>query len=150
MKNFKDFIFKASAYTVLVLSIFYIYGGIFNLNENGIHWSRFVIIASYCALISGTELLNSALNIKPVFKTLIHYSVLLVGFVFVFFIAGASEVKPATVLVAVVLFSVVYFAIFLVNLGLKKLNTKLHSTEEEKPKNNKPKKKEYKSLYSDN
>ncbi len=148
MKIIKDFLLKASAYTVLILSAFYIYGGIAGLNENGIHWTRFLIIAGFGTLISGVELLNSSLTIKNIFKSVIHYTVLLVGFILVFFIAGSAELKPSTFFIAVVLFSVIYFAISLIALGVKKLWNKLPADKSENVAD-KPKKKEYQSLYGD-
>ncbi len=148
MKNIKEFVSKASVYTVLILSIFYIYGGISSLSQNGIHWTRFLIIAGYSCLIAGVDIFNRQLPIKNVFKTLIHYTVLLVGFVVVFFTAGTAEIKPATFFIAFVLFSVTYLAVSLISLGVKKLWNKLPSDKSE-PTADKPKKKEYHSLYGD-
>lgn len=151
MKIFKDFILKASAYTVLTLSLFYIYGGISSLNENGIHWTRFLIIAGYSCLIAGVELLNSCLTIKHIFKVIVHYSILLIGFIIIFFTAGTSSFKPSTLFIAVILFTVIYLAVSLIVLGIGKLNKNSKDDEPEKKNNcDKPKKKEYRSLYGDN
>lgn len=148
MKNIKDFLLKASAYTVLILSVFYIYGGIAGLSENGIHWTRFLIIAGFGTLISGVEQLNSCLPIRDIFKRVINYTILLVGFIVVFFLAGTAELKPSTFFIAVVLFSVAYLAISLIAIGVRKLWNKLPGDKSENA-TEKPKKKEYQSLYGD-
>ena len=147
MNNITKFISKASVYTVLVLSAFYLYGGVAGLNENGIHWTRFLIIAAYSSLIAAVEILSSKLKIKDIFKTLIQYTVLLLGFVIVFFISSNSEFKPSTLFVAFILFTVTYLAIALASLGIKRLWNKL--PDNKAPRSDKPKKKEYSSLFGD-
>ena len=156
MKKIKDFLLKTCGYAILILSVFYIFSAFLGASAYGILWDRFLVIIGYSLLISAADLLYSVLPIHKALCVLIHYALLLAGFIPIFIFLGAyasSPITPQRVFIAVAFFSILYFLAALAVWGVKALAAKVGkgslAKEEKTPKKKKKTKPEYRSLYSD-
>lgn len=153
MKKIEGFILKSCGYTVLLLIILYIFLTAMSLTDSGVPVGRFLLMLGYGCLISAAELVYKALEIRKALKVLIHYSMLLAGFMVVYLtIRGVTGNIAASILVAIAIFTLLYALILGAVIGIKRLVGKADSELERRPDRPKKKKEtpEYHSLYGDN
>ena len=152
MRKIEKLFLTGCGYSVLILSLFYIFAAITEFVNPAIKPGQFVLILLFGMIISLAELLYDILKVKKVFKCLIHYAVLFVAFFMIFVISGnIISTKAAGVFIAVVVYTFFYFFIWLITnlvrrtIGIadNKLESKFRKITNEK----KPQKNEYKSLY---
>lgn len=117
MKQIERFFLHSTAYTVVITIIFYIFS-LFGGYENAeMSFSRFLLILVYGFLISGSEILFVLQTLKPIFRYIIHFSVLFTGF-FVIFLSiknesGNMQFTAATVFAALIIFALLYALIMI-------------------------------------
>ncbi len=153
MKKIESFILKSCGYTVLLLLVLYIFLAAMGVTEQGVPIGRFLLMLGYGCLISGAELVYKALEVRKALKILIHYSMLLAGFMVVYLtIRGITGNIAASILIAVTIFTLLYALILGAVIGLKHLVSKADTELESRPDSPKKKKEapEYHSLYGDN
>ncbi len=149
MRRFERMLLCGTGYTVLILTLFYIFAAIARFEEMSIGVGRFFIILAFGMLIALAELIYGLLTLKRVFKCLIHYSLLLLAFIIVFMLGEFITVNgPASVFVGITVFTLFYLLIFgivylvrrTVGAADNKLDKKIAQKKSAKPKENeKPK-----------
>lgn len=150
MKKIENILLRGSAYTVLILVLFYLFAVLGQLVEPAITFPTFIIIVVFGFVISVCELVFCIKSLKTPIKVLIHYAVLLVAFCAIFIFSGNLDSKgPAAIFSAVVIFTFLYSLIFLiVYFARKGINAADKKIEKHMKKTKKDEKKpEYKSLY---
>ena len=130
MKRFDKMLLCGSSYTVLILTIFYIFAAIAGFDDTSISVGRFFIILAFGMIIALAELICSILTVKRIFKYLIHYFLLLIAFIVVFMVGEFITVNgPASVFVGIVIYTLFYFLIlgivYLVRRAVNVADTKL-------------------------
>jgi len=141
MKKVENFFLLGCTYTVLILSFFYAFAKIVGFADTSIPAEKFLLIISFGFLISGVNLLCKSFEMNKFLRFIIHYSVLLVGFLTVFiFSTEAAGFDAGKIFTAVVIFSLLYFAVLGLSIPVKKLFAKISSKEkpQKKPREEKP------------
>ena len=151
MEKIKSIILNSTAYTVVILLLFYFYALIGNLTHPAITFGTFLIILLFGFVISLANMIFEIEKLHYAVKLLIHYSALLVSFIFVFIIAGKLSLSGiASVFSAIIIFTFLYAVIYAISYGAKSaLNSAKKSKKSSKSNtavNNKP---TYKPLYGD-
>lgn len=143
MKRLERFCLRGCAYTVLLLSIFYLFAALSGTVGQFMPTGRFFLIMLFGFIISLAELIYEKINLKFFLRGLIHYAILLCCFFIVFVISGNLQIKGAgTVFAAFFLFTALYFAIYAIvhfsGKGIRKLDDKLDKREktEKNPQKN--------------
>ena len=145
MKKFESFLLKSCAYTVLLMLIMYITVSLLGESNNSISAFKFFLLLGYGALITADELIYNTLKIKTALKVLIHYAILLAGFVTVYALMGiAGTVTPMRVFVIIVLFTVFYA----MGLGIVKLISTFVKKTDSAIEKHEPKEKEPATKYN--
>ena len=113
MKVFKKFLFNACLYTVIILTIFYLFAAVSELSDSVIGVSKYFTILVFGALISASVLVFDT-KIKKAYKYLINYAVLLAAFCTIFLSASSGVGNfVARVFASVVIFTLIYAFVFL-------------------------------------
>ena len=117
MKNIEKLLFHASAYTVAISVLFFLFAMITGLDDASVSFGRYLLIFGFGLLISASEFIFTLKKLHTALRYIIHYSVLCIGF-FVIFLSvknssGNSDFSAATVFAAVIIFSFVYALILL-------------------------------------
>ena len=120
MNGFKDFLLKASAYTVIILSVFYIVGAFSGITEHGISWHKYLLILGYGLLISASELLARLFPKRKILGILINYTALLLGFLVVFIFSSETGSVATKIFIAIALFTVIYAVVRVTAMLVKK------------------------------
>lgn len=151
MRRIHKIFLTGCGYTVLILTLFYLFAALSKFTSQSIATGQFLLILFSGLAISMVEFLYESIKLKKIFRSAIHYFVLLIVFCLVFVISGKiSAQSPAAIFIAIVIYTLLYFFILTIvhfvrkaiNFADDKLDTK------SKPVNNK-KKTPYKSLYSE-
>ena len=113
MRRFEKMLLCGTGYTVLILTMFYIFAAIVGFEDKSISIGRFFIVLAFGMIIALAELIYNLLTLKRVFKYLIHYALLLIAFIIVFMLGEFITVNgPASVFVGVTIFTALYFLIY--------------------------------------
>lgn len=148
MKAIKELLVKSSCYTIIMMSVVYLFAIFSDLADKGITITRFAVLLGYGFLIAVAGLVKTKMSCGNILKTALHYIVLLSGFIFVFsFLGNMSNGVAAKLVVAITVFSVVYAAISLAVFFLRKHKNKFEGTDT--PQEEKPTQK-YTPLYGEN
>ena len=151
MSALKQFLMKASTYTVIILSVFYIFGAFSGITEHGISWHKYLLILGFGLLISAAELLSKLLAKHKVLANLINYAVLLSGFLIIFVLSTETTGSVATkIFIAIALFTVLYALVRLGIFLVKKAINKAGGEKSQLRKAAEDKTPKYRSLYGDN
>ncbi len=151
MSQFKQFLMKASLYTVVILSVFYIFGAISGITEHGISWHKYLLILGYGLLISLSEMISGMMTGRKALGGIINYTVLLSGFLIIFVFSTKTTGSALTkAFVAIVLFSAVYALLKLVIYLIKKAVSKKTAPQKQLKNQTDGKTTKYRSLYGDN
>lgn len=149
MRKIEKLFLTGCGYSLLILTLFYIFAAITKFINPAITPGQFALIVLFGFIISLAELLYSILKLKKVLKCFIHYAVLFVAFLVIFIISGnIASAKASGIFVAIIVYTFMYFSIYLiVNLIRKTINAADDKLDAKLPKENKTKKAEYKPLY---
>ena len=151
MKIVEKTLLKACAYTVMLLSVLYIFGSLGNYEMGYINFSTFSVIAVFGFIISMCDLIFKIEKFHTALRILIHYFVLLFSFIILFSITGNFFANSQNkFLSGALIFTAFYAVLFIVVYILRKITTKIDLlTEKELIKKNSKKSavKEYKPLY---
>lgn len=149
MKNIEKLLLTGCGYSVLILTIFYIFAALTGFSAPAIAPGRFALILFFGMIISFAELMYNCLKIKKSLRGIIHYGVLLVAFCVIFIISGnIISGKAAAVFVAVVVYTLLYFTMWLIIHFVRKAINAADNKIDKKIKPKQKKGKEYKSLYN--
>lgn len=127
MKKFESFILRGCGFTILLALILYAFLAINGVLNQGIPILKFLLVFAYGLVISGAHELYASLPFGKAVRRMIHYLMILAGFLVLYFTSGAfPTVTPAKVFIAIILFSIFYTAIMLSISGIRRLieNTK--------------------------
>ena len=155
MKKIQKMLLTGCGYTVLILALFYIFAGISKFTSQSIAPGQFALIALFGFIISLAEFAYDILSIKKIYKSILHYVVLLIAFCAIFIFAGNIKAQnPSVIFVAIVIYSVLYFAILAIASFAKKTVNKADKALDARlvkknTKPSKPAKSTYKPLYKD-
>lgn len=113
MKAFKKFLMNACLYTVIILTLFYLFAAMSELSASVIGVTKYFTILAFGALISASVLVFDT-RINKAYKYLINYAVLLSAFC-VIFLGTSSGVGNfvARAFASVVIFTLLYALVFL-------------------------------------
>ena len=152
MKRIEEYILKSCGYTVLLLLLLYAILAAIGVADSAIPFDRFAVLTGYGFLITGTEVLYKSLTMRTAVKVLIHYSILLAGFMLVYLvIRGLSGNVASVIFVAVAIFTLLYALLLGAVIAIKRLLGKAESKLAARPtRNKKSDEQEYHSLYGDN
>jgi len=149
MRKIEKLFLTGCGYSVLILTLFYVFAAITEFVNPAITPGQFVVIVLFGIIIALAEFLYSILKVKKVLKCFIHYAVLFVTFLVIFIISGnIVSTKASGVFVAVIVYTFMYFSIWLiVNLVRKTISAADDKLDAKLPKENKTKNAKYKPLY---
>ena len=150
MRKLEKLFLTGCGYAILILTLFYTFAAVTKFTATAIAPAQFFLILLFGFIIALAELMYNLLNLKKVFRCLIHYAVLLVAFCVIFVISGnIAAGKASSVFVAVIIFTMLYFAIwFTVHLVRKTISAADDKLDRRLPKR-KEEKNTYKPLYKD-
>lgn len=142
MKNsFKNFIYHACGYSVLITLIFYAFAALSGFEEALMSFSRFALIVAFSLVISASELIFTIQKLKRVFCYLIHFTLLYLGFFVIFILISENKFRPSFILSSFIIFSALYLlitvVIFATNKGLKKSEIQRKSSSKNSSSNSK-------------
>ena len=114
MKIFKKLLMNTCLYTVIMLTLFYLFAAVSKLPDAILGVSKYFTILAFGALISVSVLIFDT-KLKKAYKYLINYAVLLSAFS-VIFLSTSSGVGnfTARVFAAVMIFTLIYVLVFIV------------------------------------
>lgn len=152
MKKLEELLLRACGYTVLILTLFYLFAVVGDFVEAAIAFSTFALIFAFGIIISVAGLVFEIPTMRLIWKSLIHYGVLLISFTVIFIVAGKlSAGGIPTVFSAFIIFTFLYAVVFTIVYFARKAllaaDVRLERTKEKRKQ--KPAKKEYKALYKD-
>ena len=151
MKKIEKALLAGSAYTVGIVALFYLFAAITEFVSPAITTGQFFLILLFGMIISFTGFFCSLLKFNKVIRCLIHYSVLLVAFCFIFIISGnIASGRASAVFVAIVLYTALYFfgwfTVMLIKKSISGLDAKLDAKQSTRKKQVKE---PYKPIYKD-
>ena len=151
MKKLENLLLRGCGYTILITVLFFLVAILGEYTNAAIDLATLSLILVFGIIISATDLVLGAERLKRVFRVMIHYSVLLLAFFFVFILAGKLRSGGASaVFAAIVIFTFLYAFIFAITYLIKRLINRADSAID---KNAATKKKrtaaEYTPIYKD-
>ena len=151
MKKIESLLFHSTAYTVLILLMFYLFGVASDFTDAYISFPTFMTILGFGVIISLAGMIFGIKKIHMALRTLIHYAVLLIAFCVIFISAGnISSGGQGAIFISVAIFTVFYFIIFAISLiiitAVRKADANIDRKIEAEAKK-KQNKKKYKPLY---
>ena len=150
MKKIKQLLLTGSAYTVLFALILYVFFSFSGLGENGMGVDKFLLVLGYGMLVAGANMISSLLNLKEIFKNLIHFAILLAGFIALYVLTmGAASVNASRIFIASFIFLAVYVAVRFAAYGIRRLMGKGENAAPNK-QTAKPEKPAYTSRFGNN
>ena len=152
MKHIENFFKGACAYTVIILSLFYIMANAIGVEELSVSFGRYALILLLGAFISAAGFLFKLDKIHRAFSLIAHYSVLLLTFCIIFITSGILSGGSSRIFVAVVIFTVFYavisLAVYFSKKGVAALDRRIDkkAPQKSKKKENQP----YTSKFKNN
>ena len=143
---------KASAYAVLIVTLFFLFTLITNFTEAAMKIVTFILILLFGLIISLADFIFGIERINKGLRVLIHYAALLATFIVIFVVFGnIGSAGGGAVISAVFIFTVLYAIVFLIVYFAKKSVGKADKKLDKKAPKKAKEKTPYKSLYgSDN
>ncbi|MBR2930998.1 MAG: hypothetical protein IKC32_07190 [Clostridia bacterium] len=109
MNKLKGFLYKTAAYTVILLFVLYVSLALAGVTDQGVPIAKFFLIMGYAALITGAGLLVGLLSCRMIYQIILHYSILLSGFIVIYYNSGVvGSSNAAKLFIAISLFTLVY------------------------------------------
>ena len=151
MKKLENLLLRGCGYTILITVLFFLVAVIGEYTNAAIDFPTMTLIFVFGVIISSSDLVLGVERIKKVFRVMIHYSVLLVAFFFVFILAGKLRTGGASaIFAATVIFTFLYALIFtityLIKLAVKRADSAIDKKADKKHKRTKA---EYTPIYKD-
>ena len=150
MRKIEKLFLTGCGYSVLILTLFYLFAALTKFVSPAITTAQFTIIVVFGMLISLAELLYNTLKIKKIARCFVHYAVLFIAFFVIFIIMGkTTSGKAPAIFVAIVLYTILYFTLWLIiHLIRKTISAVDDKIDSRAPKSKTQKEtKEYKPLY---
>lgn len=152
MKKIKDILLNACAYTVILLTVFFLFivaSGSANL---ALTFSSYIAILAIGCVISLSSLVFGIRKLIYPLRLLIHFFVLLASLFALLFSTGFLANKtPSSYIVLIFAYAIVYALIWLVRYLIKRVVSKLRNTSSANPikltEDKEKQKSEYKPLY---
>ena len=148
MRIIEKLLLKSCAYSVLIVTLFFLFTMVTSFTEAAIRLGTFFLILLFGLLISLSDLILKIEKLHKMLRLLIHYSVLLVAFIVIFIISGNISASGAgavfsAVFIFTVLYAVISLIVYLAKRSVKSVDAKLgkKAAQNKKPKSN------YKPLY---
>ncbi len=153
MKKIENLLLKACGYTILILVLFYLFAVISDFIEAAIAFPTFALIFGFGVLISLAGIIFEINSLKLIWKTLMHYAVLLIAFCVIFVISGKiSSAGPSAIFSAIIIFTFLYAIVFAIAYVAQRAIAKADARVARNVSGNgkeKKEKREYKPLYKD-
>lgn len=154
MKRVEKTLIMGCAYTVLILTLFFIYAAVGGLVATAMEMGTFFLILLYGFIISVAEQIYSVLNFNKIVRCIIHYCILLSMFCLVFVLSGnISTGGSGAVFTAIAIFTILYFGIYLIVRFVRKFvsvaDEKIDKRAKDGVKKSGKEKKPYTPLYKD-
>ncbi|MBQ1260974.1 MAG: hypothetical protein IIX96_03085 [Clostridia bacterium] len=133
MQKFKKIVLNTALYTVIIMTVFYLFALISGQSEARVSAAKFFVILGFSLAISLSALVFEA-SVSPLLKYITNYSVLFTAFCVIFLTSGEGVGNAfARVLIAFVIFTVFYlFFVFVYKLARARF-TKTAKETEKKP-----------------
>ena len=114
MRRIEKLLLFGCGYTVLLLTILYLFFNIVGFEQRSIGFGRFMLVLGFGMIISLAGTVFEMLQLKTVYRCLIHYALLLSAFSIIFIAGDFFNITgPASVFIAIVCFTLLYFVIWL-------------------------------------
>lgn len=145
MKRIEKYLFEASALSVLITSIFFIFAKISSPDITpAVHIGRYFTILLFSLLIVFANLLFKLRKLPKILALLIHYVVIILAFTLIF--VDLKGITGPRIFILLVLFTLFYAMLFGIVIGIRKLCARLDSSIKSKTKQEQ-KKEKYKPRY---
>ena len=116
MKKIESILLRGCGFTILILTLFYLFGVATSFVDPAIAFPTFLLILMFGFIISLSNMIFEVKALKLPFKILIHYAVLLVAFCAVFVYSGnLSAGGDAAIFTAVAIFTFLYALVFAIS-----------------------------------
>lgn len=113
MKVFKKLVLNACLYSVLILTLFYIFAAISEMTDSVIGIGKYFTILGFGAIISASVLIFDT-KLKEILKYIINYAVLLTAFCVIFLSSASGSTNAvARAFAAIVIFTIIYALVLL-------------------------------------
>lgn len=115
MKKIENLLLKACGYSLIILTLFFAVAALGNFTSAAIDFPTFLLIFVFGIIISTASMILYVQALKPIFRVMIHYAILLISFSVIFILAGKLGNGGASVIFsAIVIFTFLYAVIFAV------------------------------------
>ena len=116
MKKIETILLRGCGFTILILTLFYLFAVATSFVDPEIGFPTFLLILTFGFIISLSTLIFEIKAMKLPFKILIHYATLLVAFSAVFVYSGnLATGGDAAIFTAVAIFTFLYALIFAIS-----------------------------------
>ncbi len=151
MNKAERFLLHGTGYTTLIVSLFYAFAAMLDLDSLTMSAGRFFLILLFGFTVSGVEVFIWKLKLKTWLKLLILYITTLAAFLLVFLLgAGILKNGAGSVFAAAAIYTFVYFvSVLLVYLVRRYLFKNAPKSSAEKRTKAASKRSDYKSLYKE-
>jgi hypothetical protein len=144
MKSIKSFIFEGCAYTVILCFFLYFFLAITGVGASGVPFLKFLLVFAYGFLIPLAGIIRNAFKANPIPSFILHYAILLAGFIAVYMLnASSSAALAGNVFVAIFIFSFIYAAYYGIKTVIRHIRGKQTKPRKKAKKENKPKEDTY-------
>jgi len=153
MKKIQTLLLKASAYTVLILALFYLFASSTGYVNAAITFPTYALILGFGTIISIVGLVFESDKFKTPVKFVMHFATLFLAFLIIFVISGnISTQGEGAIFSAIVIFAFFYIIVCLLvyatrrilSVADRKIDEKNKKKEAEKQKKKTP----YKPIYA--
>ena len=111
MKKIQSLLLNASAYTVLILALFYLFAAVTGYTQGGIGFPMYALILGFGLVISLAGLIFETDKLSRAVKFILHYAVLFVAFLLIFVISGNIKGQGESVIFSSILIFTFFYAI---------------------------------------
>ena len=111
MKKIQSLLLNATAYTVLILALFYLFAAVTGYTQGGIGFPMYALILGFGLVISLASLIFKAEKLSRPVQFIAHYAVLFVAFLLIFVISGNIKGQGESVIFSSILIFTFFYAI---------------------------------------
>ena len=121
MKKLETVLLKACGYTIITAVLFDLVAMMGEFTKAALDFWTFLLIFTFGIIISAAGLIFEIRSMHKAVKVLLHYSVLLVAFFFIFLVAGKlGNAASSVIFSAIIVFTTLYAVIFAITYFIKK------------------------------
>lgn len=114
MKRIERLLLRGSAYSVLILTVFYVFALAAKFTSSSLGADKFFVCLGFGMLISFMEFVYESLSVNKLLRFIIHYAVLLFAFSVIFVVMGNIKSSGAgAIFIAVFIFTALYLLMYL-------------------------------------